>query len=236
MWSSGEGNGKPLQYSCLENPMNSMIRQNDRVLKEELPGSVGAQYATGDQWRNNYRKNEGIEPKQTQNPVVDVTGDRSKVRCYQEQYFIGTWNVRTMNQGKLEVVKQDHLGSRALGLQSWRSQGLEHRLNGCGARASQLLDHMQSYVSPALAGRFLTTEPPGELLGGHLKYIESCRKLLEDQGPKTSKKHSFITGKSIILLTNDFLNNFSMSILYYYLMMFNKLIQKFKKKDNYIRH
>ena len=79
MWSTGEGNGKPLQYSCLENPMNSMKRQKDRTLKDELPRSVGAQYATGDQWRNNARKNEGIEPKQKQNPVVDVTGDRSKV-------------------------------------------------------------------------------------------------------------------------------------------------------------
>ena len=75
MWSTGEGNGKPLQYSCLENPMNSMKRQSDRILKEELPRSVGAQYATGGQWRNNSRKNEGIEPKQKQYPVVDVTGD-----------------------------------------------------------------------------------------------------------------------------------------------------------------
>ncbi len=105
--SSGEGNGKPLQYSCLENPMNSMKRQNDRILKEELPRSVGAQYATGDQWRNNSRKNEGMEPKQKQYPAVDVTGDRSKVRCCKEQYCIGTWNVRSMNQGKLEVVKQE---------------------------------------------------------------------------------------------------------------------------------
>ena len=77
--STREGNGKPLQFSCLENPMNSMKKKNDRILKEELPGSVGAQYATGDQWRNNYRKNEGMEPKQKQYPVVDVTGDRSKV-------------------------------------------------------------------------------------------------------------------------------------------------------------
>ena len=107
MWSNREGNGKPLPYSCLENSMNSMKRQNDRVLKEELPRSVGAQYATGDQWRNNSRKNEGIEPKQKQYPVVDVTGDRSKVRCYKEQYCIGTCNVRSMNQGKLEVVKQE---------------------------------------------------------------------------------------------------------------------------------
>ena len=79
MWFAGEGNGKPLQYSCLENDMNNMKRQNDRILKEELPRSVGAQYATGDQWRNNSRKNEGMEPKQKQYPVVHVTADRSKV-------------------------------------------------------------------------------------------------------------------------------------------------------------
>ena len=79
MWSTGEGNGKPLQHSCVENPMNSMKRQIDRTLKDELPRSVGAQYATGDQWRNNSRKNEGTEPKQKQHPVVDVTGDGSKV-------------------------------------------------------------------------------------------------------------------------------------------------------------
>ena len=78
-WSTEEGNGKALQYSCLENPMNSMKRQNDRILKEELPKSVGVQYATGDQRRNNSRKNEGMEPKQIQYPVVDVIGDRSKV-------------------------------------------------------------------------------------------------------------------------------------------------------------
>ena len=81
MWSTGEGNSKPLQYSCLENPMNSMKKQNDRILKEELPRSLGAQYATGDQWRNNSRKNEGMDPKQKQHPVVYVTGDRSKIRC-----------------------------------------------------------------------------------------------------------------------------------------------------------
>ena len=79
MWTTGEGNGKPLQYSCLENPMNSMKRENDRIPKEELPRSVGAQYVTGDQWRNNSRKNEGMEPKQKQYPVVDVTGDESKL-------------------------------------------------------------------------------------------------------------------------------------------------------------
>ena len=107
MRSTGEGNGNPLQYSCLENPMNSIRRQNDRILKEELPRSVGAQYATGDQWRNNSRKNEGIEPKQKQHPVVDVTGNRNKVQCCKEQKCIGTWNVRSMNQGILEVVKQE---------------------------------------------------------------------------------------------------------------------------------
>ena len=87
--------------------MNSTKRQNDRILKEELHRSVGAQYATGDEWRNNSRKNEGMEPAQKQYPVVDVTGDRNKVRCCKEQYCIGTWNVRSMNQGKLEVVKQE---------------------------------------------------------------------------------------------------------------------------------
>ena len=79
MWSTGEGNGKPLQYSYLENPMNRMKRQKDRTLKDELPRLIGAQYATGDQWRNNSRKNEGMESKQKQHPVVDGTGDRSKV-------------------------------------------------------------------------------------------------------------------------------------------------------------
>ena len=77
-------------------------RQNDRIPKEELPTSLGAQYATADQRRNNSRKNKGMEPKQKQHPVVDVTGDRSKIRCCKEQYCIGTWNVRSMNQGKLE--------------------------------------------------------------------------------------------------------------------------------------
>ena len=110
MWSTGEGNGKPLQYSCLENSMNTMKRQKDRTLKNELPRSVddqyatgkdcrnnstkndepsrsvGAQYATGDQWRNNCRKNEGMEPKQQHHPVLDVTSDGSNVPCCKEQY------------------------------------------------------------------------------------------------------------------------------------------------------
>ena len=97
-WSTGEGNGKPLQYSCLENPMSSMKRQKDMTLKDELPRLVGAQCATGEQWRNKPRNNKETEPKQQHHPVVDVTGDRSKVRCCK---------VRSMNQGKLEVVKQE---------------------------------------------------------------------------------------------------------------------------------
>ena len=87
--------------------MNSMKRQKDRTLKDQLPRSVSAQYATGDQWRNNSRKNEEMEPKQKQYPAMDVTGDRSKVQCCKEHYCIGTWNVRSMNQGKYEVVKQE---------------------------------------------------------------------------------------------------------------------------------
>ena len=87
--------------------MNSMERQKDRTLKDEVPRSVGAQYATGDQWRNNSRKNGATEPKQKQYPVVDVTGDGNKVRRCKEQYCIGTWYVWSMNQGKLEVFKQE---------------------------------------------------------------------------------------------------------------------------------
>ena len=120
MWSTGEGNGKPLQYSCLENPMNSMKRQNDRILKEELTRLVGAQYATGDQWRNNSRKNEGMEPKQKHYTAVDVTGDRSKVRCCKEQYCIGNWNVpmslvpesRQIGSGQTGDGKSEHRHSR----------------------------------------------------------------------------------------------------------------------------
>ena len=106
-WSTGEGNGTPLQHSCLENPMNSMKRQKDMTLKDELTRSVGAQYATGEQWRNNSRKKEETEPKQKQHPIVDVTGDGRKVQCCKEQYCIGTWDSRSMNQSKLEVVKQE---------------------------------------------------------------------------------------------------------------------------------
>ena len=80
-----------------------MKTQKDMTLRDELPRSVGAQYATGEEWRNNSRKNEEMEPKQKQCPVVDVTGDGSKFRCCKEQYCIGTWNVRSLNQGKLDV-------------------------------------------------------------------------------------------------------------------------------------
>ena len=87
--------------------MSSMKKQEDMTLKDVLPRSVGAQYAVGEEWRNNSRKNEEMEPKQKQHLVVDVTGDGSKVRCCKKQYCIGTWNVMSMNQGKLEVVKQE---------------------------------------------------------------------------------------------------------------------------------
>ena len=110
-----------------------MKRQNDRILKEEFPRSVGAQYATGDQWRDNSRKNEGMEPKQIQYPAVDVTGDRSKVRCCEEQYCIGTWNVRSTNQGKLEVVKQEmarvNIDILEIGEPKWSGMG-EFNLDG----------------------------------------------------------------------------------------------------------
>ena len=134
-----EENGKPLQYSCLENPMNSMKRQNDRILKEELPRSLGAQYATGDRWRNS-RNNEGMKPKQKQYPVVDVTGDRSKVECCKEQYCIETWNIRSMKQGKLEVVKQEitRLNVNILGISKLKWNGMgeynsdDHFIYSCG--------------------------------------------------------------------------------------------------------
>ena len=103
--------------------MNSMKRQKDRTLKDEFLRSVGAQYATEDHWRNNSRKNEGMEKKQKQHPVVDVTGDRIRLRCYKEQYCIGTWNVKSMNQGKLEVVKQEmaRVNADILGISSVQS-------------------------------------------------------------------------------------------------------------------
>ena len=123
-----------------ENPVNSMKRQNDRTLKEELPRSVGAQDAPGDQWRNNSRKNEGMEPTQKQHPVVGVTVDRCKVRCCEEQHCIGTWNVRSMNQGKLEVVKQNvaRVNVNILGIRELKKTGMgefnsdDHYMYYCG--------------------------------------------------------------------------------------------------------
>ena len=116
-----------------------MKRQNDRILKEELPRSVVAQYATGNQWRDNSRKNEGMEPKQKQYPAVDVSGDRSKTRCCKKQYCIGTWNVRSMYQGKLEVVKQEmpRVNIDILGISELKCTGMgefhsyEHYLYYC---------------------------------------------------------------------------------------------------------
>ena len=139
-WSTGEGNGKPLQYSCLENPMNSMKRPKEWPLKDELPRLVGAQYTSGDQWRNNSRKNEELEPKQKQHPVVDVTGDGSKVQCYKEQYCIGTWDVRCMNRGKLEVVIQEmaRVNVNILGISELKWTGMgefnsdDHCIYYCG--------------------------------------------------------------------------------------------------------
>ena len=147
-WSTGKGNGKPLQYSYLENPMNSMKRQKDRTLKDELPRLIGAQYVTGDQWRNNSRMNEGKEPKQKQHPVVDVTGDRSKVQYCKEQYCIGTWNVRSMNQGKLEVVKQEmaRMNINILGISElkWTAMGEfdsdDHYIYYCGQDSLRKLE------------------------------------------------------------------------------------------------
>ena len=140
MWSTGEGNGKPLQYSCLENPMNGMKRQKDRTLKDKLPRSVGTQYATADQWKNNSQKNEGMEPEQKQHPIVNGTGDRSNVRCCKEQYCIGTWNVRSLNQGKLQVVKQEmtRVNIDILGISELRWTGMsefnsdDHYIYYCG--------------------------------------------------------------------------------------------------------
>ena len=141
LWSTGEGNGKPLQYSCLENPMNSMTRQNYRILIGELPGSVGVQYATGDQWRNNSIKNEKMEPKQKQHPVM--IGNRIKIWCCKEQYCLGTWNVRSTNQGKLEVVKQEiaRVNIDILGISELKWTGMDkfnsddHYIYYCGQKS-----------------------------------------------------------------------------------------------------
>ena len=117
-----------------------MRRKKDRTLKDELPRSIGAQYATGDQWRSNSGKNEGMEPKQKQHPVVNVTGDGNKVQCYKEQYCIGTWNFRSMNQGKVEVVKQEmaRVNVHILGIKELKLTGLgefnscDHYIYNCG--------------------------------------------------------------------------------------------------------
>ena len=139
MWSTGEGNGKPLQYSCLENTINSVKRQKDKTLNNELPRWMGAQYVTGDQWRNTSGKNEGMEPKQKQHLIVDGTGDKSKVRCYKEQYCIGTSNAKSMNQVKLEVVKQmTSINTDILGISKVRWTGMgefnrdDHYIYYCG--------------------------------------------------------------------------------------------------------
>ena len=126
MWSTEEGNSKPHQYSCFENPINSTKRQKDRTLKDELPRLVGAQCANRDQWRNNSIKNDGMEPKQKQCPVEDVTGDRNKGWCCKEQYCIGTWNVRSMNQGNLEVVRQEmaRVNTNILGIGKLKCTGM----------------------------------------------------------------------------------------------------------------
>ena len=106
--------------------MKNMKRQKGMTLKDELPRSVDAQYATGKEWRNNSRKNEELEPKQKQHPVVDVTGYESKVQCCKEQYCIGTWNVGSINQGKLEVVKQEmeRLNINILGIRKLKWTGM----------------------------------------------------------------------------------------------------------------
>ena len=107
MWSSEEGNGKHLQHSYLETPLNNMKRQKDMTLKDELSRSVGSQYVTGEERKNTSRRNDKAEPKQKQCPFVDVSDGENKVWYCKEQYCIGTWNVRSINQGKLEVVKQE---------------------------------------------------------------------------------------------------------------------------------
>ena len=120
--------------------MNSMKRQKDSTVKEKLPRLGGAQYATGDQWRNNSRKKEGMEPKQKQHPVVHVTGNTSKVRCRKEKYYIGTWNARSMNQGILELVKQEmatvNIDILGIGERRWAEMGEfnsdDHYIYYCG--------------------------------------------------------------------------------------------------------
>ena len=125
MWSTGERNGKPLQYSCLENLMNSMKRQKDMTINGKLPGWKVPNILP-EEWRNNSRKIEEMQSKWEQCPVVDETGDGSKVRCSKEQYCIGIWKVRSMNQGKLEVVKQEmgRVNINILGISELKRTGM----------------------------------------------------------------------------------------------------------------
>ena len=128
--------------------MNSMKGQKDMTLKDELLRLVGAQYATGDHWRNNSRKNEEMESKQKQRPVVDVTGDGSKFQCCKEQYCIGNWNVRSMNQGKLEVVKQEmaRVNIDILGISELKWTGMgkfnsdDHYIYHCGQESLRKME------------------------------------------------------------------------------------------------
>ena len=146
MWSTGEGNDKPLQYSCLENPHNSMNRQKDRTLKNEVSRLVSAQYATGDQWRNNSRKNEETEPKQKQHPVMDVLVIEARSDGCKEQCYIGTWNVGSMNQGKLEVVEKEmaRVNVDILGISELKWTGMggfnsyDHYIYYCGQESLRI--------------------------------------------------------------------------------------------------
>ena len=145
MWSAGEGNGKPLQYSGLENPINRMKRQMIGYWKK-FPRSVGTQHATGDQWRYNSRKNEGMEPKEKQYPVVDVTGDTSRIRCCKEQYCIGTWNVRSIRWMWSPSVMSD--SSQPHGLQATRrlcSWDFPGKSTEVGCHCLLLLAHSSRY-------------------------------------------------------------------------------------------
>ena len=143
--------------------MNSMKRQKDRTLKDELSRSVGAQYATVEECRNNSRKNEEMEPKQKQHPVVNVPGDGSKVRCCKEQYCIGSWNVRSMNQGKWEVVKQEmaRVTINILGISKLKWTGMgkfnsdDHYIYHCGQeslRRNGVVNRVNKRVRNAVLG------------------------------------------------------------------------------------
>ena len=151
--------------------MNSMKRQKDRTMKDELSKSLGAQYATGEEWRTYPRKNEDTEPKQKQHPVVAVTGNGSKVRCCQEQYSIGTWNVRSMNQGKLEVVKKEvaRVNTNIFGVNElkWTRMGEfnsdDHYIYYCGQESLRrngiaLMVNKRKFIRQDLGATSKTTE------------------------------------------------------------------------------